>query len=497
MSNFLTPALFVFCLNSLWSISYIDWHGNGYGMCKNIKRMNRFGFSILTLAVAAFSGTTVSAQDAEGGKMTLKQCMQYAVDNSYKVLISGAEVSDARVDRLEAILKAFSPSVEAGSYGYYNFGRSVDPETNTYVSVTSFNNGYSLSGGITLFNGFSAVNNIRIARTSVQMGLDKERQTIDQLCLATMEAFYNVVYYKELTSILESQKANAEAALSLVRKQEELGQKGYADVVEMEADLADWNYKYIDASNKLADAYVTLKDLMFWPSQDSLDVDARMVAEGYEDPYGRSFMQENSDIDYTALAELNPAVQIAKNTLRNAGFELKTAKWRFTPSLSFYGGWSTSYYTYPGKEGYVATPFHTQFKNNGGEYLQLSLSFPIYDRLSRVSDLRRKKNAYVRANADYEGKMREVEAEIHRAVQDRNGASAAYLQAQRRADVQEVAWSLNRRKYEEGLVSVLDYQKAADNYLNAKAERLNSLLQFYLKRSVVDYYNGIPYIDQF
>ena len=220
MSNFLTPALFVFCLNSLWSISYIDWHGNGYGMCKNIKRMNRFGISILTLAVAAFSGTTVSAQDAEGGKMTLKQCMQYAVDNSYKVLISGAEVSDARVDRLEAILKAFSPSVEAGSYGYYNFGRSVDPETNTYVSVTSFNNGYSLSGGITLFNGFSAVNNIRIARTSVQMGLDKERQTIDQLCLATMEAFYNVVYYKELTSILESQKATAEAALSLVRKKE-------------------------------------------------------------------------------------------------------------------------------------------------------------------------------------------------------------------------------------------------------------------------------------
>lgn len=43
----------------------------------------------------------------------------------------------------------------------------------------------------------------------------------------------------------------------------------------------------------------------------------------------------------------------------------------------------------------------------------------------------------------------------------------------------------------------MDYQKAADNYMNAKAERLNSLLQFYLKRSVVDYYNGIPYIDQF
>ena len=456
---------------------------------------------VSTLFIIIISGYCVAAQEPvrteETAQMTLKQCMQYAVDHSYKVITSGTEISDARVDRLEALLRAFTPSLEANSYGYYNFGRSVDPETNTYVSITSFNNGYSVSGGITIFNGFSAVNNIRIANTSVQMGIDKERQTIDQICLATMEAFYNVVYYKELSEILKSQKATAESSLSLVKKQEELGQKGYADVVEMEADLADWSYKLIDAENRLADAYITLKDIMFCPADEKLSIDSGIVSKDYVDPYGRSFLQEKERDDYSDIARLNPAVRIAGNALRTARYELNSAKWRFTPSLTFYGGWSTSYYTYPGKEGYVTTPFNTQFRNNGGEYLQLSLSFPIYDRLSRVSNLRRKKNAYMKANAEYEGKLREVEAEIHRAVQDRDGASAAFLQADRRAEVQEVAWSLNRRKYEEGLVSALDYQKAADNYLSAKAERLNSLLQFYLKRSVVDYYNGIPYIEQF
>ena len=49
---------------------------------------------------------------------------------------------------------------------------------------------------------------------------------------------------------------------------------------------------------------------------------------------------------------------------------------------------------------------------------------------------------------------------------------------------------------EQGLISPLEFQKASDNWLNANAERLNALLQFIIKRSVVRYYSGIAYQDQ-
>ena len=199
-------------------------------------------------------------------------------------------------------------------------------------------------------------------------------------------------------------------------------------------------------------------------------------------------------IDY-AVHNL-PSIAIAKGRMDNAMLELKTAKWRFTPSLSLNAGWSTSYYTYPGVEGYVATPFHTQFKNNGGEYIQLSLSFPIFDRLSTFSNLRKKRNESRRATVQYEQKVREVEAEVIRAVQDRDGASAAFHQADRRAALQEEAYHLNVRKLEQGLISTIDFQKVSDNWLNAKTSRLDALLKFYIKRSVVNYYNGISYINQ-
>ena len=425
--------------------------------------------------------------------MTLKECMQYAEENSAKMKLQQMDVDDARVARRDAILRVFTPEVSAGTYAYSNFGRSVDPETNTYVSTTSFNNGYQVGAGITLFDGFSAVNNMKVSKTALKMGIDQEELTRDEICLATMEAYYNVVYFEQLAQILESQVQTAQDALTLAKKQEELGQKGYTDVIEMEAELADREYQLIKARNQHADALLTLKDLMFWPMDEDLRIDTSMADAEVIVTLTPEDETENI-IDY-AVHNL-PSIAIAKGRMDNAMLELKTAKWRFTPSLSLNAGWSTSYYTYPGMEGYVATPFHTQFKNNGGEYIQLSLSFPIFDRLSTFSNLRKKRNESRRATVQYEQKVREVEAEVIRAVQDRDGASAAFHQADRRAALQEEAYHLNVRKLEQGLISTIDFQKASDNWLNAKTSRLDALLKFYIKRSVVNYYNGISYINQ-
>ena len=194
---------------------------------------------IICLIVALSCVSGMNAQQT----MTLKDCMQFAVENSARIKLQQLDVDNARVARRDAILKAFTPEISAGTYAYSNFGRSVDPETNTYVSTTSFNNGYQIGAGITLFNGFSAVNNMKISKTALKMGIGREELTRDEICLATMEAYYNVVYYQQLSRILESQVQTAQDAHTLAKKQEELGQKGYIDVIELEAELADRRYQ--------------------------------------------------------------------------------------------------------------------------------------------------------------------------------------------------------------------------------------------------------------
>ena len=160
-------------------------------MC-TMKAKHTFIFFVMCLGAL----NHVKAQDTV--TMDLKACMRYAVEHSTKMRIQQADIRDAQIDRRDAILAAFTPSIDGSTYAYSNFGRSIDPETNTYIRTTSFHNGYSLSAGINLFNGFQAVNNLKITKTAQQMGLTREQQIEDQLCLATMEAYCNVLYYTEM-----------------------------------------------------------------------------------------------------------------------------------------------------------------------------------------------------------------------------------------------------------------------------------------------------------
>ena len=433
------------------------------------------------MALASAASVHASAQ----ATMTLRDCMQYAVSNSTKMRIQQAAVGDAQLDRRDAALQLFTPQISAQTYAYYNFGRSIDPQTNTYFNTTSFHNNYGVSAGFDLFDGFQAVNNWKISKTGMLIADSQEKQVEADICLAVMEAYYNVVYYKRLADVYEEQVAVAEQALAKARRQEELGQKGHADVIQMEADLADRQYDLTNTYNMYRDQMMTLSDLMFWPLDEELVIDTSLPAWQVEP------VATDAVVDYAL--EHNPAVRMAAWQQLNAKRQLNTAKWQLLPTVGLYAGWSTSYYAYQGSE---TSPFPDQFKNNGGEYVQLSLQIPIWNRLSRHSTISRRKHAYDKATAELDQKRRDVESEVRRAVQDHDGSATAYQQAQRKAEVQAEAYSLNLKKLEQGLISPLEFQTANNNYLKAQADEMNSLFKYLIKQAVVRYYNGVEYINQ-
>ena len=443
--------------------------------------MKTFFKKSVVLVLVLVGMTSARAQTT----MSLHDCMAYAVSNSTKMRIQQAAIGDAQIDRRDAALKLFTPQISANTYAYYNFGRSIDPQTNTYFNTTSFHNNYGVSAGYDLFDGFQAVNNYRISKTGMLIADSQEKQVEADICLAVMEAYYNVVYYKRLCDVYEEQVATAEASLKKAKRQEELGQKGHADVIQMEADLADRQYELTNTVNMYNDQKMVLADLMFWPVDEELIIDASMP-EWQAEPVA-------TDVIVDFALDHNPSVQIASWQQLNAKRELNTAKWQVLPSVGLYAGWSTSYYTY---QGSTTSPFMDQFRNNGGEYVELSLSIPIWNRLSKQSTISRRRHALEKATAEYDQKCRDVESEVRRAIQDRDGAATAYLQAQRKAEVQEEAYALNLKKLEQGLVSPLEFQTANTNYLKSKADEMNSLFKYLIKQAVVKYYNGVDYIEQ-
>ena len=437
---------------------------------------------IIGILMAIVSSTFGATAPDSVRTMTLKECMEYAVSNSTKTRISQANVADAQISRRDAILSALTPSVSAGASAGYNFGRSIDPQTNTYFNTTSFSNNYSINAGIDLFNGFQAVNNMRISKTSLAISKSEQEQTEADICLAVMEAYYNVVYYSRLCQLFEEQVVTAKASLAKMRRQEEIGQKSRADVIQLEADLADREYDLANTRQIYSEQMMTLSDLMFFPMDEQLVVDTVM-------PEPTINVQSEDEIVSFALGN-DPAVRIAGMRAENARIELSTARWQLLPRLSASAGWGTGFYSIDDNG------FRTQLRNHAGESVGVSLSIPIFNRLQSHSEVSRKKNSYIRAAAELEQKNRETESAVRKAYNDCNTAMATYVQSCKKTEIQQEAYQLNRKRMEQGLISGLEYQTAVNNYLKAKSDNMNSLFKYLIKQSVLKYYSGIDYVNQ-
>ena len=180
---------------------------------------------------------TVSAPESSA-PMTLDACMRYAVEHSPAVRRQDYANRNYRQDYIASVA-ALVPSVNGAVSASTSFGRSVDPETNTYTDVSNFDNSYSASGQMPLFAGLTGINTVRAAKVMRLQGVEELQLARDEVALRTMEAYFDVVYYTGSVRLAREQLETSAAELAKSRKLLELGLKSAADVAEVEKLIAD------------------------------------------------------------------------------------------------------------------------------------------------------------------------------------------------------------------------------------------------------------------
>ncbi len=422
--------------------------------------------------------------------MTLHDCMQYAVDHSPKTKIQELTNDSRRLDHRDAYLNLI-PSVGGNVNGYTSFGRSIDPETNTYTNTSSFSNSYALSGSYDIFNGFAVVDKIRATRVAKLSGVAEMQQVVDNVCLEVIQAFYNVLYQTGMVDLCQQQLDESQSQLNQTKVQEELGLKGYSDILQMESQVANNGYNLVHAQNQLESYYITLKEAMFFPTEDPLVLDNSYVQMA--DPF---LSDENADSLYQGALYNNVKTQIAAYEVQRAKISFHNAKWSLLPYIYSNARYESGYITGLGDAAGQAQPFWTQMNNLQGQSVSVGISIPLFGGLTRQSNIGRQRNNLLIAQAKLDQTNKELESEIARAVQDVEGSAREYIQSDKRVLFQEQAHKANQRKYELGLISVIELHTSSNLNLSAKAEKLGATFTYLIKRHIVNYYKGTPYINQ-
>lgn len=413
--------------------------------------------------------------------------MQYAVENSPRVHAKEAKTNIDTQNYIEAVGKLL-PSVNAGSSIDYRFGRGLDAETNTYTSVNSFSNNYNLYSSMRLFDGMSSIATIRMHKVNRLMGREELQEVKDMLAYETMEAYFNVLFYKEMVKLAEQQLAASVDNLKQVRRMEELGMKGVPDVAEMQAKEATDNYKLTCQRNIQTLAIIKLKEKMNFPIDQDLDI-ADYISEEGINKYPESAM----DIYQSSLTFL-PKALATDASVEAQRLSYQSAKGSLLPSITAEAGISTNFSHY--MDGTSYAKFNNQFRDKRGSYIGFTLSIPILNGFSNTARIQRSKSQLQIAKSERAETLRILYSEIEQAVADMNGQSDEYLQAKKQAEAMIIADNVNKRKYKEGLISAIDLHTSSNRLLESKIVELNARFKYYLKSKLVNYYKGESYISE-
>lgn len=450
--------------------------------------MKRIGILIGWLVWAA----GVSAQS-----WSLDDCMKYAVEHATEVKREVVNARQRKQDYQHAVA-GFLPTVTGGVQGQYAWGRNIDPETNTYNNVTTFNNYYQLYAELNVFDGFATINALKQAKLSRDYSATAMQKIQDDRAIDVMQKYVDAAYAEASIQIASEKLNESKRMLVKMKRLYELGEKGRPDVVQMESQVAEDEYNLTHQENVAKQSLLSLKSAMNFPVDEELKIQInkeqkiQIVEERNLKLKTENKAVPESGVNYETVYQdflnISPDLKSAEYEVERARYDYKIAKGRLLPSLSLGGGISTNYYKNLSQKGQY-DGFASQFRNNRGEYLALTLSIPIYNS-DRWHSVKKARNDWQLAQVNLEETRRKLHDQIAQAVMDAEGYAKELHQMQKKVASDSLAYHMSSRKFEEGMLSTFDLHTAAQTLLESRIKQLQMQMLFFIKQRLVAYYQG-------
>ena len=436
-----------------------------------------------------FIGWLVWTAGASAQSWSLDDCMKYAVEHATEVKREVVNARQRKQDYQHAVA-GFLPTVTGGVQGQYAWGRNIDPETNTYNNVTTFNNYYQLYAELNVFDGFATINALKQAKLSRDYSATAMQKIQDDRAIDVMQKYVDAAYAEASIQIASEKLNESKRMLAKMKRLYELGEKGRPDVVQMESQVAEDEYNLTHQENVAKQSLLAFKSAMNFPVDEELKIqiaeerNLKLTSDNKEVPESGV----NYETVYQGFQNISPDLKSAEYEVERAWYDYKIAKGRLLPSLSLGGGISTNYYKNLSQKGQY-DGFASQFNNNQGEYLALTLSIPIYNS-DHWHSVKKARNDWQLAQVNLEETRRKLHDQIAQAVMDAEGYAKELHQMQKKVVSDSLAYHMSSRKFEAGMLSTFDLHTAAQTLLESRIKELQMQMLLIIKQRLVAYYQG-------
>ena len=431
------------------------------------------------LALALLCPALAGAQDLRH-PWTLQECLDWALEHSLTVKQGELNLAQQEI-QANTTENSWLPNVSGSVNESLSFGRGLTAD-NTYTSANTTSTGFSIGGGMNLFDGLATPNNIALARLNLEAATADLERARDDIRVAVARAYVQVLYDYEIVEVARKQIELDDAQVARLEAMAATGKAAQAEVSQQKASRAQSGVTLVQAENNLRLALLDLGQLLEFPTSEGFSVE-RPAVEVEE------ILLDMPERIFADAVDVRPAVRAEEIRLKGTERSLKIAQAAQYPSLNLSGGVGTNYYT-TSNPAYPQDKFFDQLSHNFSPYIGVSMNIPIFTRFQTRNNIRSARLNQELQQIQLDKTKQSLYKEIQQAWSNAVAAQAKFRSSSEAATAAEDAFRLVQAKYENGKATITEFNESRNQLLKTRSDRVQATYEYLFQSRLLDFYRG-------
>ncbi len=434
-------------------------------------------FSYLFIGIGAMC-MPVHAQQA----WTLKKCIDYAIEHNLTIKQQEASADQSKIE-LSTAKNSRLPDLNGSASHSFSFGRSLQAD-NTYNSINTQNTGFSLSTSVPLFTGLQIPNNIALSKLNLQAALEDLNAAKENVSIQVASSYLQVLFNDELARVAHEQVDLSREMLVQREAYFRNGKASESELYEAKSRVAQDELSAVQADNDYQLALLDLSQLLELPSPDGFAI----VSPQTDAVENLGTPLPPAEIYADALL-IKPVIKAAQYRLEGAQKSIRIAQSAYYPQLSLGAGLSTNYYKMSGMDN---AGFGSQLRDNFSQYVGLTLSIPIFNRLATRNRVRSARIQQTTLGWQLEDSKKTLYKEIQQAYYNTLSAQTQYTSSRTAAEAAKASFDLMKERYMNGKANATEFNESRTAWMRAVSDQLQAKYNYIFRFKILDFYRGVP-----
>lgn len=449
-------------------------------------------------------------------KWSLQQCIARADERNLAVLNAALDAQLAQQNQDRTYWDLLPDLNGVATHGY-NYGRVIDRFTNTFATDRVRTNNFYLSSQVDLFRGFSKQHSIKQARFDAEAAMRGMEAARNDVRVAVVNSFLNVLGLRERIAATEAQAANTREQIARIQVLVDAGRVARAELLTMEAQLAQEEFNITDVRNQHDQEMLTLGRTMqleaaemqrfdiTGPAISSLEVvpptaEASQVLDNVvrtHPAYAQAELQVKSAEKSVAIAQAGRMPSLSLNGSLGTGYsgrDIRTVGGPIIGDPILIGATETGEAVFAPNIDYNTelTPFNDQLDQNLNESISFTLNIPIFNNMRNRYGVQQARVQHEKVKNGLTSLRNDLQKNVLDAMVQQRSAHRQFVAASKAVESGTLALEYAQERYDQGVITAIELNTAKTSLNTSTANLINAKYQYLMATKYLDILQGIP-----